>query len=374
MVSGLDVSVMWSFTNVKANLSDVHLVGTNGKDGVKAYNGSSVSNLGNPVGKLNFVEQYYDRLWAAVNNTLHATAGGSADKWQLFNGDDEDSYFIGIDTPDGEMITAVKAGIGHVTIFKQSSMHEMFGAMVSTFRVQPVTFDTGAINNRCVVTINGVMYILDRKGIYEYMGGSAPRKQFSAPVQWYVDHINVEARDTCSLGTDGKKLFVSIPIGNSLFPNVILEYDPTKDIWFTWRDIQPTCFATMGGVLYVGDHNGRVLKLGGAADNASPVASTWVSKAFTAPSMSQCIRWLKAWITASIPPGGTMKVYMSKQVTGDDDWVLVQDIPSGWLSSRPIYIRSNVAVNARYIRLKIECTGPVTIHEIAREEDYLPLR
>ncbi|MFS0837269.1 hypothetical protein [Paenibacillus sp. 1P03SA] len=375
LTSGLDTSATWSFTNVKANLSDINLVGTNGKDGVRAYNGSTVTSIGNPVAGLNLIEQYYDRLWAAVNNTLHATAGGSADKWQTFNGDDEDSYFIGIDTPDGETITAVKAGIGHVTIFKQSSMHEMFGAMVSTFRVQPVTYDIGAINNRCVVTIGGIMYILDRNGIYEYMGGAVPSKQFSIPVQWYVDNINPETRDKCSVGTNGQKLYVSLPIGNSLLPNVILEYDPSKGTWYTWKDIQPNCFASVGNDLYFGDNNGRIWKLGGATDGNSPVTSVWVSKAFTAQSMSQTIRWLKAWITATIPAGSSMNVYMSKQVTGDDDWTIVQSIPATTvISSRPIYIRSNVAVNARYIRLKIECTGPVTIHEIAREEDYLPLR
>ncbi|MFE4569947.1 hypothetical protein [Paenibacillus chitinolyticus] len=375
LATGLDTAAMWSFTNVKANLSDINLVGTNGKNGVRAYNGSTVSSIGNPVEGLDFIEQYYDRLWAAVKNTMHATAGSSADKWQTFNGDDEDSYFKELDTPDGETITAVKAGIGHVTIFKQTSMHELFGAMVSTFRFQPVTFDIGALNNRSVITINGIMYILDRNGIYEYMGGAVPSKKFSTPVQWYVDNLNPAARDTCSLGTDGKKLYVSLPVGNSTLPNTILEYDPSKNTWYTWKDIQPTCFASMAGILYIGDHSGRVLKLEGTADGTAPVTSVWISKAFTAQSMSQTVRWLRAWITAKIPAGSTMNVYISKQVTGDDDWALIQNIPAtGWISSKPIYIKSSVAVNARYIRLKIECTGPVTIHEIAREEDYLPLR
>jgi hypothetical protein len=114
--------------------------------------------------------------------------------------------------------------------------------------------------------------------------------------------------------------------------------------------------------------------MSGTNDAGTAISWHWVSKVFTGQSMSQVLRWLRMWITISLPVGSTMTVYLSKSESGDD-WESVGSITaSSSLQKHPIYVQSSKVTNAAQIRFKIEGTGPATIHEIAYEQDQLPLR
>lgn len=376
LASGLSTTAIWSFTNFKGNLSTISLVGTNGVDPVKVYDGSTVSTLTAPAG-LYYIEQYADRLYGAVSNDLKFTAYRMANDWTTANGDDADSGYITIETPTGETITGIKASSSHVTVFKPTSIHELFGTSPSDYRMIRVCTGIGMASNKHAVNIGGILYFIDvtNPGLYVYDGGNLPSKAFSLPVQDYMDRINQSGKMASCVGTDGKNLYVSIPVNGST-PDTTLVYDIQAKAWDVWTDWVPLFFARIGSTnsFYFGDSTGRVKQVTGTLDDLLPISWKRISIPYSAESMAQKLRMTRAWLTATVYAGSTLSVYLSKQDKGDD-WTLVKSITANaTLESTPIYIPTHVVANAQWIRVKLEGTGPVEIKEFARELQSMPMR
>lgn len=374
LTSGLNTSTEWTFTNFRGGFADINLIASNGVDAARRYDGSSVQTLATAPSGINYIEQYADRLYGAVKNTLRYTAYRIGDNWTVVNGDDADSGYIEVETTNGELITAVVSGIGHLTILKPNSLHELFGSSASDYRMQLITSEVGVVNNKAVVNVGGLLYLVHTKGIFRYGGGSAPSNDFSVPVQWYIDNMNKNALAAVSAGTDGRRVFFSLPMGGSGTADTTLVWDPIPQTWEVWKDFSPNVFAKMKDVTYIGDNSGRVLKLGGTTDNGAAIGWQWVSKPFSSASMSQKLRWYKAWLTVDLPASSTMSVYLSKSKTGDTDWELVQSLTaaSNLQSARVIIPVTSVAL-ANWIRVKIAGVGPAKIHEFSRQQRQMPI-
>ncbi|WP_438446869.1 hypothetical protein [Gorillibacterium sp. sgz5001074] len=378
VTTGLNVGTDYSFCNFKGGFSDITVLLTNG-NGVSQYSGGSVTTLSGPPAGLKYIEQYADRVWGIVNNRLHASGFRNASDWTSVSTtdeiDDSVSFYAEIESNDGESITALKSGLGRLVVFKPSAMYELRGYAPSDYRVDPISTDIGAINNQCIAVLQSGMYFLDSKGIYLYRGdGVAPQKGFSKQVQWYIDHMNQSAKQTCAVGTDGKRLYVSIPMIAS-YPDTLLVYDPEEKTWDVDKSHSAVHFANMGANTYIGDYNGSVRQLGASTDSGTPISWRWVSKPFTAPSMSQRVRWIQIWLTLDLPAGSTLSVYLSPSASGND-WVQAGAtvIGTGTIQRRPIYFPSNVIPISEQVRVKFEGTGPFTIYEFARDEVTMPLR
>lgn len=370
LANGLNTTAEWSFCNIKGNQSDINLIGANGVDPIKRYNGSTVSDLPNAPAKGNYIDQHDNRLYCAVGNEVHFSALSEVDRWTKIEGNDTDPGQIVRETNDGEVIVGLKAGAGHITAFFSNSSHELYGTSPSDFQFVEVAADIGALNDKCIVNLGGVVYFMARSGIYVYSGGARPNKDFSAPVQWYVDDFDSFDLSKCCMGTDGKLLYVVLPIENV---TEILVYDPLTGIWSVWEDIIPTHFARIGDTLYVGDNQGRVLQLGTSTDNGTAVNWEWISKPFTGPSMSQKVRWTRLWITVDKPVGSSINVYGSKTLD-DTGWTLLGSmITANGLQNARIPISPAALGICDYVRLKLSGTGPAIIREISRDEIAMPI-
>lgn len=377
LATGLSTSARWTFTNFDGAYSDIFLIGTNGVDSMKKYNGTTVASIAGAPAGAKFVTQFSDRLWCIVGNELKASAFRDGDDWSTVSvpEQDTDSWYTIIETPDGESICGLKAGMTKLVIAKPSSIHELYGYAISDYTVRPVTFDIGALNNECMVVLNGVLFLLDSTGLYAYGGGTIPEKRFSVRMQDYIDNINQTAKSLSAIGTDGNKLYISIPVTSSTTPDTVIEFDPKEGTFYPWDSMNVLCFAQQGANFYMGDNNGKVNQLTGTTDNSVAISYEWISKPFVAPSMAQLVRWLRAWITAYVPTGGTLSIYISPTDTGDT-WTLVKSITAGTVvESTPLYMDSvPQATNARYMRVKFSGTGPVDIYEFTREDEYEPLK
>lgn len=370
LLTGLNVSAMWSFCNFKGNFAAMNLIGTNGIDAPRRYDGATVQALANAPAGGNFVDQHDNRVYMAVGNTVYCSALRKADDWATA----KDAQQFVLENQNGESIVGLKAGAGHVIVFLPNSIHELWGTGPKDFRMQIVAEDIGLINNQCTVNVGGVLYFLDTRGIYRYTGGTMPTRDFSFPVQNYIDTMNPAAKAQCSVGTDGRNLYVSIPSAGSTFADTILEYNPQfNGIWSVWKNIVPHVFTRMGEDCYIGDHSGRVLKLGGTTDNGVPIAWEWVSKAFSGASLAQGLQWHRLWYTAEVPAGSTMNVHLSKSATGNADWTLVKTITSADAQTGKIMIPVTSFANANWLRVKFSGSGPATIHEFDRQMREIPL-
>jgi hypothetical protein len=362
-----------SFANFKGGFSDINLIMANGVGQMRAYDGSSVSTLATSPSGANYVEQFTDRLFAAVDNDLKYTAYRIANDWTTANGDDADSGYITIETSNGEKINGVNAGLSALTVFKPSSIHRLMGYAPSDYTLFTVTTEVGILNNKCVATVQGVMFILDDTGIYQYVGSTKPDKSFSFPVQWYVDNMNKSAANTCFLTSDGKKLYAAIPMTGST-PDTLLVYDLEFQIWYVWNDWSPTCGVKMQNELYLGDTGGKVIKLGGTADNGTGINWRWVSKPFGAGSLSQQIRWYRMRLILDVPAGSSLNIHVSKSASGDSDWVQIGTTITGSLKSVRIPLNMGALAMGNWLRVKFSGVGPCNIYEWDREQEAMPLR
>jgi hypothetical protein len=378
LASGLSASQSASFCNFKGNLVDISLIMANGVD-FKYYNGTTIANLPTAPTGGNYVEQFADRLFCAVNNDLKASAYRAPDDWATVTVPESptDSWYTTIETNNGESICAIKGGLSKLTIGKPNSLHELYGYDPTDYEVRTITLTVGPINNNCLLPLNGMMYVLHGTGFYRYQGGLIPDKKFSKPIQDYIDNINATAKSTCCLGTDGIKIYISIPVDSTTNPDTIIEFDPELGTFYVWKDMKPLNFARMGVNWYQGNYDGKVFQMGGSTSDAgTAITWEWITPPFTAPTMAQLMRWLSLWITANVATGTTFNVYISPLDQGDTDWTLIKILPaSGVVESTPIYLAAQTkAQNAKYLRIKFSGSGPADLYEYTIDVDFNPLK
>lgn len=372
--TGLNLIAEWSFVNFKGAFTDTNLIATNGVDSPLRYDGSTVQTLANIPAGANYVTQHDNRIYVAIDNKVAYSGLNVADEWTTVGRPNDSSPgTIRKETYVGENIIGIQAGAGHATAFFPSSSWELYGTSGSDYQLIPVAEDFGAINNQSITNLGGIMYFLDETGIYQYSGGLRPDKKFSVPVQWYIDNMNQSAKLTCCMGSDGRYLYVAIPVTAST-ADTVLVWDSQEGSWFVWDDVAPTHIVKMGNTLYMADAQGRVMSVGGTTNNGAPIGWEWQSKTFTGPSMGQNIRWTRLWIAVDKPAGSTLQVYMTKEPEADSGWVLVGDLNAVTaLQSRRIPINPGAMANSPTLRLKLVGTGLCTVREISWDEHQMPI-
>lgn len=372
--TGLNATAQWSFANYKGSFSGINLIGANGVDAPQTYDGTTVSNLANAPAGANFVETFMERVWMAKNSDIYGCASGNATNWSTFAGNDSDPYNKTVESPDGENIIGLKAGNNHLTIFKPNSIHELFGYVPSDFRTLPVTYKVGAVSNQAITVCEGVMYFVHQTGLYKYSGGTLPDREWSRPIQDYMNRINPAQISKCCAGTNGKIVYIAIPLDTATDPDTIIEYNTEFGTFCVWKGFSPYCMATMVGTIYFGSTTGQVRQIGGStSDNGTPISWYWNSKPFSATSLAQRTKWKRAWLTANVPTGSTMAVGLSKTDSAND-FTVVQNAPvSNANAATRVIIPTTTVANANYIRYQLSGTGPARIEEFAWEVEQLPI-
>lgn len=373
--SGNSTSANMSFTNFDGGYSGVNLVGVNGVDAVKRYDGASVSTISDAPAGLNYVDTFTDRIWGAVASTLHFSEFRNGDNWTVTAGTDADPGFITVESNDGESISAVRTGPRRLVVFKPNSIYNLFGTYAEDFSLVPVAADIGALSNQCVVNVDGQIYFVHQTGVYLYSGSTRPDRSFSLPVQDYIDRINPAQRHKVCAGSDGINLYIGIPLDSATEPDATLVYNSDFNTWVVWNGYAPLNLTTWIDTPYIGNVDGTVRKVGGlTTDNGAPISGYYTTKVFGSESYSQRLRWKRAWVVAKVPTGSTLQVYMTGNSDGVSDFTLVQNVPvSNSVSSARVIIPTNAAYNSNTVTLKFVFSGPIEIIEWSREEDQLPI-
>lgn len=356
LASGLSTTAEWSFTNFQGNLEDINLIGSNGVDQIKRYDGSTVQNLANAPAKGNYITTYQNRLWCAFGMEIRACSVDNPTDWSTFDLEDGSSFGKTMESTRGENINMLSGSLSKLTIGMPNSLHELYGDVPSNFNTRLVTEDFGLANNRSAITFDGVMKFIHNTGIYEFFGGVLPEQDFSLIIQKYLSNIH-----DAVAGADSDRMYFYLG-------DRILVYDPRVPAWSVWDGFKPVCFAAMKNDLYIGDNTGRVLKLGGDTDAGNPIPWHWVSKPFTSQSMAQKIRWYKLWIVVDLEPGSALKVFLSRSAEGED-WKEV----TASMQGRRVIIPIDQFANENMIRLKLSGTGKMKLHEVTRQYREMPL-
>jgi hypothetical protein len=366
--TSLSTTAEWSTCNFKGSYTDFTLLAVNGVDTPRKYDGTTWSTLAGVPAEAKFIDQHDNRVYYAKGNTIAYSALRKAEDWTTV----EEAGEIVIEEQSGDIV-GIKAGTGHVVVFFPNAIYELWGNRPANFQMQPVSDVVGAVSNKAIVNIRGTIYFVDREAIYRYSGSTSPTEKFAIPVEYYIQNINPAYRHLVAAGTDGKNLYISLPLGTATQNNVVLEYSPDYDIWNVWEDINATHFAEVGTDWFAASNAGPVMKMGGAVqDGTVPISWRWESKPFAGGSMAQQLRWYKLWYAANVPAGSTLNVYLSKSADLND-WQLVKSVASTALQTGRINLSVANLVDAHWLRIKFEGTGPCDIHEITRQQRQLPL-
>jgi hypothetical protein len=368
LASGLSTTAEWSFTNFQGDLAAINLIGCNGLV-TKRYDGTTVQDLtGAPAGLQN-IQSYANRLYGTVGNIIKLSALRKTSDWTTNN----DAGQIVVESGSGQTLIGLKAGNGHITAIKQSSISELYGTGPSNFRMVDAALDIGANSYKSITVFNDQIPFIGKNGIYIYGGGVRPARDYSIPVQNYVLSNNLSNLSKCCAGSDGTKMYFGMPNGAATENNLILQYDPQRQAWYTWENIAVTHIIKVNNSFYMGDSTGRVLLIGGTTDGGVPITWRAVTKPFTADSISRKMSFYRMWVVVDLPAGSTMNISVSGQPKGNNFTLVKTLTTSVNMQSVPVVLPVQAFANLNAIRIKLDGTGPVTIHEINRQMRQMPM-
>lgn len=367
---GLNTEYLFFFVNFQGNFSEVNLIATNGFDRPLKYAGGVVTELANAPDWANFVCTHDNRLYMSKESTIYFSALRKAEDWSTVN----DSGQIVVETTDGLDIRGLVAGSAHLTVFKLNSMWELYGTNPSNYELKMVSDNLGSPTGNSAQVIDGVIYFLGNDGVYRYAGGSMPSDDFSIPVRNIVRSINQDYSYRAVSWQSEKKYYLSFPSGSSTKCDTILEFDTERNVWNTWVTQYAVTArgVNLDGMTYAGCSGGYVYRFDGAG-NGGQIVFDWVSKPYTMGSMAAKARWFKMWVVADIPSGATLNIHLSTEQEGDDSWTLVQSVtPNTNIQSKEIPIPILLTNQSNWVRVRLEGTGQVVVHELTRQLRIFP--
>ena len=370
--TGLNVNAKATFVNFQGSFAANNLIMTNGIDAAMKYDGTSVTNLANAPALSDFVCTHDNRVYLASGSTIYFSALRKAEDWNTVN----EAGQIVVETSDGKSITGLVAGSQRLTVFKQNSIHELFGTNPGNFTMKLVTDNLGTPTGNTAQVIDGVIYFLGNDGVYRYSGGSLPTSEFSIPIRESIKNINAAYANKSVSWQVGKKYYLAIPTGSNTEAETVLEYDTEFQTWNTWSYPNKVTAkgVTLDGVPYIGLSLGLIYKLDGAnaKDDTTSISWEWVSKPFTFSSLASRSRWYRMWVGIDLPTGSTMNIHLSGQEDGES-WTLVKTVtPNANAQAMEIMIPVNLIFESNWARIRLEGTGPATVYEVSRQERIFP--
>ena len=370
--SGLSTASKWSFVNFKGGFSVNSLLASNGTDKAMKYDGTSVTDLANAPSKANFICTHDNRVYAASESSVHYSALRKAEDWNTV----DESGQIVVETSDGKEITGLVAGSARLTVFKENSIHELFGTNPKNYTMKIVTENLGSPTGHSAQVIDGVMYFLGNDAIYKYSGGALPNSDFSVQVRETVKRINKAYAKNSVSWSIGAIYYLAVPLDGATKPNTVLEFDTLFNTWNIWSFPYNVTAkgAVMDGYAYIGFSGGQLMKLDGKAanDNGVPIEWEWVSKPLTATSIAAKTRWYRLWISAEIQAGSSLTISLSEKEEGES-WVDVfTSTPAAETQSKEILVPPNLLFHHHWVRIRLKGTGKSVVHEITRQTRTFP--
>lgn len=389
-----------AFCNFQGNYDDVNLLFVVGNGILYRWDGTQVTAVQDklPAG-LNFLVTHDNRLYGAAKDRLYYSALRKAEDWTTA----DEAGEIVVETSDGKPIVGLMAGTSHVLVFKENSIFELWGNGPSSYTLQQISGDVGAFNHNCICMFNGAPYWLGPAGLFTY-NGSRPRDDFAQPVKHLLDKMNVIPGSSYyySVGTDGKKLYVSLYINSNTgdqdmkitYPNAMLVYDPKYSYWskYEMQSEIRSLSKFPEEPLMIGTGSGRVVKWdvkSGADPYNAPIFFTYDTPPFGATNRSQKAQIYKLWIVlefaVSAPEYAYVNIMATMESYSDDDFYSDGITKADWRylanysksngirGVQKIMIPLTEFPNAYNLRLRFDGFGPLTIREIGYQMRELPL-
>lgn len=290
-----------------------------------------------------------NRLWGCKGDTIYASKLGDPKNFNVFDGVDTDAYSVDAGSPGSFTACAVYAGFP--IFFKEDQVFKVFGSMPSNYELTP-SARLGVLSgaSKSLSVAGETLFYLSRSGIVAYSGGM--------PASIAQPFGDMKYSSAVS-GSDGRRYYVSMTDGTAYS---LFVYDTLHGVWHREDASQAAGFAFYGGALYMLLTDGKLYDLTGATGTKETSVS-WVAEFgdytegdLNKKSVSRII------IRAELATGATMKAYL--KYDSGSTW---EEKASLTASTKKSFTTTIIPRRSDHWRLKLEGTGDVTVHAIARE-------
>lgn len=204
-------------------------------------------------------------------------------------GSESDPGAIQISPGDGERITGLKTLYLPVEsrevllVFKERSTYMLTGSGASSFAVEKLSGEFGAVSHRSIVTVGNDILFLSEEGITAIstatVQGNLTTQFISRNLQPQVDDLNRQllANSWAVHLRDRNEIWWGVTEAGSTQNQRILvfNYSNGKSIWSRRSGITAACATEHNGILYTGTYNGFLQQqLVGSSYNGDPI--NWV--------------------------------------------------------------------------------------------------
>lgn len=190
----------------------------------------------------------YDESGKTVSS-LYACALGNINDWTTFSQDGEVAEWgaYRVDVASAGEFTGIASFLGHVVIFKQSEMLELYGQYPSNFSLSSLS-KIGCVDSASITELGGRLYFASSDGIMSYGGGLPGCISDKIATELGYSGSGNSAQYRVPMGNDGRVLYIGLNVDGK---GEIFTYLPDKARFIKEDGISATSFARIGDELYM---------------------------------------------------------------------------------------------------------------------------
>lgn len=214
---------------------------------------------------VNFVELYYNRLFAAGDPAhpcrLYWSAAPGDDRtiedWRQNDASPNvGGGFVEVGT-DSDPITGLFALSNQLVIFKRDSVYRLLGDRPANYRIYPVNAATRQAQHTACVRYGDVLYFLTERGLYYYDGQTVHRQPDADKVTSLLETADLSH---CIGACCGDRLYFALRRGTGDGNDTILVYDLMERTYMVRTGFSVIDLVADGGVLFLLDGNGAICR------------------------------------------------------------------------------------------------------------------
>lgn len=297
---------------------------------------------------MDFVVACGDRLWGCRYdqgvNTVYCSKAGDCKNWQVFGGDDWDSWQADVGIPG--MFTGAVAFGKRPVFFKENWILEVTGSTPDTFRVE--SRPCRGVRNGCAASLAVVgekLYYCASTGILVYTGGSTMECILPG------DFRNARG------GGIGSRYYVSLEEGERTH---LLVYDAVSGLWHREDDPAAADFTAWDGKLYCRS-DGRILCFSDIGRAAEDTVAWYAEIPRQCLAQGQTLHRVEVCLELGQQAAATLSVSYD-----DGPWEVIGDWREPGLAACTAMTRNRYC---RHYKLRLEGMGQMTLRRLQVEID-----
>jgi len=218
----------------------------NGTDTLKKWDGTTYAAAGgSPPTAATFILRYQSRLWLFSSSSYPSRVWHSAitsaglpapEDWST----PQNYGFWDINPNDGDYITGAVVFSDKIVVFKQWSIHAIYGSKPGEFYTRILTDEIGCINSETIAVNEYAIFFLSHKGVYMFTAENNKLYKASNHIQPSIDAI--ADNTSCVGGMYQNQYWMAFYKSGSSSNNRVYVLNYLLGAWVEYVGINANCF------------------------------------------------------------------------------------------------------------------------------------